>query len=202
MLPFVLAGCGGAGAGQQAAAPEEVDAVQLPSEAPGPSGSASAQAESAAPGGTEQADTGEAFPSFSTEDIYGTAYDSESLFAAADLTMINFWGTYCGPCIREMPDLGNLSRSMPEGAQLVGVVVDVSDESTLEAARTIAEDTQADYPHLLLDEGLLSYARTVSGVPTTVFVDSGGNLVGEPILGVKPEDTYREEIESRMAQSA
>ena len=35
---------------------------------------------------------------------------SQDIFSKADLTMVNIWGTFCGPCIKEMPELGELSR--------------------------------------------------------------------------------------------
>ena len=30
---------------------------------------------------------------------------SQDIFSKADLTMVNIWGTFCGPCIKEMPEL-------------------------------------------------------------------------------------------------
>ena len=42
---------------------------------------------------------------FSTTDLEGNAVD-QSMLADYDLTMVNVWATYCGPCISEMPDLG------------------------------------------------------------------------------------------------
>ena len=39
---------------------------------------------------------------------------TEEIFANADLTMVNIWGTFCGPCIEEMPYLGEISREYEE----------------------------------------------------------------------------------------
>ena len=47
---------------------------------------------------------------FTGEDLEGNKVDSKELFAKAKVTMINVWGTFCSPCIMEMPDLGELSR--------------------------------------------------------------------------------------------
>lgn len=44
--------------------------------------------------------------SFETDDLDGNAVKSEELFSQNKITMINIWGTYCGPCIEEMPELG------------------------------------------------------------------------------------------------
>ena len=42
---------------------------------------------------------------FKGEDMEGNVVSS-SVFSEAKLTMINVWATYCGPCLREMPELG------------------------------------------------------------------------------------------------
>ena len=48
------------------------------------------------------------FPSavnvFSTTDLEGNTVTND-IFSQADLTVVNFWGTFCNPCINEMPEL-------------------------------------------------------------------------------------------------
>lgn len=196
---MVLAAC----APSTPVAPVEEPAVSGAQETPPPPEATTEPSDAAAKSAAPSSDTVDGdFPQFATTDLYGTEYDNTSLFGGHDLTMINFWGTFCGPCIREMPDLGDLSRDMPEDTQLVGVVTDVSDESTFELAKQITDETGADYPNLLLDEGLLEYARNVTAVPTTIFVDGDGNIVGEPYVGSADADTYRAEVESRLQQAA
>ena len=59
---------------------------------------------------------------------------TEEIFANADLTMVNIWGTFCGPCISEMPDLGEIADEYAEkGVQIVGIVSDVTDPENEEA---------------------------------------------------------------------
>ena len=83
--------------------------------------------------------------SFETTDLDGNAVTAEELFSQHKLTMINLWGTYCGPCIGEMPDLEILSQRLAEkDCAIVGVVVDVAgleDTARLETAREIIADT-------------------------------------------------------------
>ena len=46
--------------------------------------------------------------------------------------MINVWGTFCGPCIREMPDLARISESHKNsGVEVVGVVIDVTEDDVI-----------------------------------------------------------------------
>ena len=137
-------------------------------------------------------------PAFSSQDIYGTAVDS-SIFANYDLTMLNIWGTFCNPCIQEMPDLGKLAAAMPAGTQLIGLVGDALDEDTVQLAQTIVEETQADFPHIVPDKELYDFLyRDISLYPTTLFIDSQGNTVGEPIFGTMSKEKYEEELSKRL----
>ena len=65
------------------------------------------------------------FPSFSTENLKGDIV-TEQVFAGKSVTMINIWGTYCGPCINEMPALQELNSQLPDSAQILGIIVDVT----------------------------------------------------------------------------
>ena len=123
---------------------------------------------------------------FETTDLSGNPVTNE-IFASKDLTVLNVWGTYCNPCIEEMPDLAAWSAEMPENVQLVGIVCDLAslnDADTLETANAILEATGASvYPSLVANETLMPLLSTVVGVPTTFFVDGEGRLVGQPIVG-------------------
>lgn len=126
------------------------------------------------------------FPAFETVDLAGNTVTNE-IFYGKDLTVVNVWGTYCNPCIDEMPELAEWSESMPENVQLIGLVSDLSsmdDAETLELAQAICEATGADvYTSLVADDDFTELLSGIVGVPTTFFVDSTGTIVGDPIVG-------------------
>ncbi len=142
---------------------------------------------------------GDPVPEFEVLDLEGETVTND-IFADKDVTMINIWGTFCGPCINEMPELGELALTAPEGSQVIGLVMDISadDEASIETAQEIVEVTGADYPHLIIDEILYEYIYNVPGVPTTIFVDSEGNQLCEPIVGAMPGEEYRAQIEELL----
>ena len=134
--------------------------------------------------------------SFVTTDLDGNTVDSGELFAENKITMINIWGTYCGPCINEMPKLEELSRDYADkGVAVVGLIIDVteSDDSMLPDARSIIKDTGVTYLNLKAWEGYNDQLATMA-VPTTYFVDSNGKLVGEPVIGADVSE-YRETLD-------
>lgn len=138
--------------------------------------------------------------SFSTNDLNGKAVDS-SIFAEHKLTMINIWATFCRPCIKEMPDLQKMSADMPEGTQLISIVGDVDDEKSLKLTQKIAKDAGVSYISIMPDESLKQYLdNNVVAYPTTLFVDSAGKVIGEPIIGERDMAVYKEVLNDRLAK--
>ena len=121
---------------------------------------------------------------------------SQDIFSKADLTMVNIWGTFCGPCIKEMPELGELSRQYADkGVQIVGLISDVSDPGD-ETAEDIISTAKADYTHMVasndLQNGIL---KEVYAVPATYFVDKDGNQVGKAYPGARDMDSWAKIID-------
>lgn len=140
------------------------------------------------------------FGIFSSKTIFNEDVD-QNIFTEADLTMVNIWGTFCGPCIREMPDLGELSQEYEEkGVKIVGIVSDVIEAEDAQALE-IVEATKADYTHIVLSEDLYAnYLNKVSVVPTTVFVDREGKQVGSVYAGAKSKAQWAKLIDELLEQ--
>ena len=126
------------------------------------------------------------FSEFVTYDIDGNEV-TESIFANKDLTVVNIWGTFCGPCINEMPELGAWEKELPDNVQIVGLIVDISstdDETQIAAAKQITEKADVGFVNLIGGNGAFDeLISSIVGVPTTIFVDKSGNIVGEIIVG-------------------
>ena len=126
------------------------------------------------------------FAEFTTNDIDGNEV-TQSIFANKDLTVVNIWGTFCGPCINEMPELGAWEKELPDNVQIVGLIVDISstdDETQIAAAKQITEKADVGFVNLIGGNGDFDeLIGSIVGVPTTIFVDKSGNIVGEIIVG-------------------
>lgn len=139
---------------------------------------------------------------FEGQDIEGNAVSS-SVLSNAKLTMVNVWATYCNPCLREMPGLGELAKEYePEEFQLIGIISDVqvgAEEKTLEYASGLIEQTGADYPHLLLNESVYRGLLTeVSAVPTTFFLNRDGEVL-DVVIGAMDKSAWEEKINTLLA---
>ena len=77
---------------------------------------------------------------FLTEDVYGNEVGPE-IFTENKVTVVNCWGTYCSPCIEEMPELEEWYQeelAAGSGVGIVGLVIDV-DSSTAYMATDVME---------------------------------------------------------------
>lgn len=144
--------------------------------------------------------------SFSTTDLDGNTVD-QSILADYDLTMINVWATFCGPCINEMPDLGELAQEYADKkVQIIGLVSDVLNtdgtisEEQVQTARDIVEQTGANYVHLLPSEDLYGVLGQISAVPTTFFVDKEGAQVGSAIVSAQSKDKWVQTIDEMLTE--
>lgn len=162
------------------------------------------------PGGAPSQEAYEAFlGDFRAYDLDGNEVDS-SVFAEYEVTMINVWATYCGPCLNEMPELAALADEYADrGFRIIGIVIDAADGSgnaydgAIDYAKSLAEETGADYLHLLPSETLTSaFLNGVYAVPTTVFVDENGIQLGEEYVGSKDKAGWAEVIEQMLALSS
>lgn len=146
--------------------------------------------------------------SFTTTDIDGKSVDA-SVFKGKKLTMVNIWATYCGPCINEMPHLGEISKEYADkDFQIIGIALDVVDyytgglsESQVALAKDIIAQTGADYLHIVPSDSLNNAKLyQVTSIPETIFVDENGCQIGESIIGAKTKEAWIEIIEDRLEQ--
>jgi thiol-disulfide isomerase/thioredoxin len=139
-------------------------------------------------------------------DMEGAAFSGASL-KENKLTVLNFWATWCGPCVKELPALGLVANDYaPQGVGIVGILVDgVSetggmDDTAIDAAKALLADADATYPSILPDRAIgESYLGTVTAIPTTLIVDSDGNIVTE-FLGNRTEAEWRSIIDDALSE--
>lgn len=152
---------------------------------------------------TDREGEGTAMPAFSTKDLDGNIVNN-SIFEGKKLTVVNVWGTFCSPCIREMPELAAWAKEMPEDVQLIGLVIDIAGEEDLERialAKEIVEKAEISFTNLTASDDLNGILRNIVGVPTTFFVNGDGYIVGESIVGANVP-AYKNFVEDYLNENA
>ena len=147
------------------------------------------------------------FGAFKAKDLYGNEVTQE-IFEENKLTMVNIWATFCGPCINEMPALGELAEEYKDkGVAIIGIPVDITDttgtvnNSLFHKAVDIVAETNADYVHIVPTSSMFS--RKLSSVytlPETIFIDSEGNQVGGSYVGARSKLQWKAIIEYMLGE--
>ncbi len=88
--------------------------------------------------------------------------------------LINFWASWCEPCREEAPELQRFERSI-HGGRLIGV--DYTDQAA--QGREFVRRYDWKFPVLEDPDGIYGARYNLSGLPTTVVLDSQGRIVEE-----------------------
>ncbi|MDE1183262.1 TlpA disulfide reductase family protein [Paraburkholderia sp.] len=102
--------------------------------------------------------------------------------------VINFWASWCAPCVEEMPSLSALHREyQKKGIEFVGLGVD-SDKNI----KAFLQKVQVDYPVFVTGFGGADLARAfgnnAGGLPYTVVIDAKGNVRSTKLGQIVPKE--------------
>jgi cytochrome c biogenesis protein CcmG/thiol:disulfide interchange protein DsbE len=97
--------------------------------------------------------------------------------------VLNFWATWCAPCIEEHQTLVSTARALGGDVQFMGVVYE-DEESRVQA---FLRRHGSSYPSLVDPDAKTAIAYGVAGVPETYFIDSAGVIQAKVALPLSPE---------------
>ena len=93
-------------------------------------------------------------------------------------TVVNFFASWCAPCLAEMPDFEEVHLATLGEVTFIGVN---TRETDVDGARQVVEDTGVTYTILLGDDGgpgsLYQHVTELAVMPTTAFIDADGTIV-------------------------
>jgi thiol-disulfide isomerase/thioredoxin len=114
--------------------------------------------------------------------IFDDAISHEAISLRKDMigkvVVIDFWATWCGPCVAEIPKMKALyEKYKDKGVVFIGVSLDATDKEGLEAVTAFTKAREIDWPQFH-GEAAYQFARTwgVTVIPSVFVVDSKGHL--------------------------
>lgn len=115
-----------------------------------------------------------------------------------NVLMINFWGTWCPPCRRELPDIVALRDELsPRGFEVLGVALNERPKggmSVTEQLSLFAEANNMKYPLLIANTEIIMAYGSPPSVPTTFILDREGKISSVHV-GLRSEAEFRAAIE-------
>ncbi|TYP94012.1 Thiol-disulfide isomerase or thioredoxin [Fodinibius salinus] len=104
------------------------------------------------------------------------------------VVLIDFWETWCKPCIASFPTMQELQEEYPNKFQILAVTPGFTD--TREDARSFAENHDYDF-NFLIDSNNLHQKLGVRGIPHKVFVDTAGKVIKQSVGTSGAEEDYK-----------
>lgn len=145
----------------------------------------------------KQADTSED----QTREMTDADYVEQASFTAMDgatvdvddfkgkVVMIDFWETWCKPCLASFPTMQKLVEEYPDDFAVVTVNPGFAD--TKEDAQKFISEHDYDF-RWVLDSGNLNRKLGVQSIPFKVYVDAEGNFIKSSMGSYGPEKDYAE----------
>lgn len=105
--------------------------------------------------------------------------------------VVNFWATWCAPCVKEIPDFAQFAKAQGDKVRVIGVALDWDETGKREAderkVKTFAKKVGLTYPLVLGDDKSEKIFGKMKGLPTTIIYNPAGKIVFQKTGTVTPE---------------
>jgi len=108
--------------------------------------------------------------------------------------LLNFWASWCGPCVIEMPEIERLGKEMGDQIQIIGI--NLEESSSL--AKAFVESNGLTWTCLLDETGEVGRYYAVSAIPTSIFINAEG-IIARRNVGTMNYEQFRQLAQETIA---
>lgn len=122
--------------------------------------------------------------------------------------MLNFWGTWCGPCRREIPDFNKLhAKYQKDGLKIVGITITSGSAKNIldfmndwDMEYTVLTDIDNNETQKVTSDYGRAIGRPITGIPTTLIIDQEGYIV-KGYIGPRSEEVFYKDLHPLLFSS-
>ncbi len=135
-------------------------------------------------------------PNFAFTDLNGKATTFDAF--KGQITFVNFWATWCGPCKIELPDLITLSKEYEaKNVKFIGISTDRGGD-VIADVRSFIQKAGIPYQIVISNEDIEEAFGNIHSIPTSFIIDANGKIL-KSIIGVRSKQVLGEEIEKALS---
>lgn len=134
---------------------------------------------------------GNVAPDFQLQNLDGQSITLSDL--KGNPVLVNFWATWCGPCVSEMPYIQEIHEEWSDRGLMV-LAINIGDSAA--EAEQFLHDHNLSLPVLLDTKKVVAQKYNIRAIPTTFFIDKDG-IVQVKVIGAFPDKAA---IESRLGE--
>lgn len=123
-------------------------------------------------------------PTFTVTDLEGRIWSS--LNWRGKVVLVNFWATWCPPCLAEIPALVALQEKYRDELLIVGIS---EDQASVDFVKAFATERHINYPLVMSTPDIQQLFPGVAALPTTFVLDPEGRMVKKHIGMLHAEET-------------
>lgn len=132
---------------------------------------------------------------FSLNDIKGNEVSLMDIVSGSEITIVDFWASWCQPCMREMPNLVRLYENYSDdGLAILGVSLD-NDKKAWEHAVETMGMKWVQVSDLKGWDNHAARLYQVESIPHTIILDKNGHILAEDLRGHELEEFISDYIE-------
>jgi len=143
-------------------------------------------------------------PDFTLRTVQGDIFNLSDY--KGKVILLNFWGTWCGPCRREIPDFNKLhDKYQKDGLEIVGITITSGSPDNIynfmkewDIEYTVLTDIEDSETQRVTAYYGRAIGQPITGLPTTLIIDRDGYIV-KGYIGPRNEEIFYQDLKPYLS---